>query len=297
MKICQEVKPDFCFSLHNAMIGGAFFYINHDFGNPLYKNLYKLLKSHKIPLHLGEAEIAFSKVFAPAIYESLSARNFYNYLETLRPDPENAINRGAGTYEYLSKFNNSSVSFYCELPYVKHPDISSKEISLENRGKLLLRNAQEYAYFMNSLGMIWSEIKNIVDTESPFYEEPKSKFENWISTDGDYNNILKNKSIFEINATRGQVLDLNQMTYYHLCNNRSLVRLLQETLKSRKKFNQRDREILKRNLVKVNALYDELMNDISKRLDFKTLEAIDLTSLVRVQLGAGLEVLNAILKN
>lgn len=64
----------------------------------------------------------------------------------------------------------------------------------------MLRNAQEYAYVMNSLGMIWSEIKNIVDIcESPFYDEPKSKFENWISTDGDYNNILKNKSLFEIN--------------------------------------------------------------------------------------------------
>lgn len=295
MTICEEVKPDFCFSLHNAMIGGAFFYISKDIGKIGFNELYKLLQKSKIPLHLGESEISFVKTFSPAIYESLTVQAFYDQVAKHRKDPENSINRGAGTYEYLKKFNTNAISFYCELPYVKHKSIASKKKSRHTRGKLLLRNAHEYAYLMTSLHKEWIEIHKFLNYQSPFFPGSNETFKNFKSSDLSLKEILEIPNFSE-ELTEGEALDLNLFSYYQLLNLSMFGRLVEDSILNppAKNITAKKRLILAKKRIK--KTYEEIFEAIAERVDLSTFEDIDLGTLVKVQLGSGLIILNNMLE-
>ena len=64
MKLMDEIRPDFVYSLHNSSFGGVYFYVNHA-NHAILDKLPLAAKRAGLPLHLGEPECAFSKVFAP----------------------------------------------------------------------------------------------------------------------------------------------------------------------------------------------------------------------------------------
>jgi hypothetical protein len=45
-----------------------------------------------------------------------------------------------------------------------------------------------------------------------------------------------------------------------------------------------------------NKIYDEIFEEVNKRVNFNSFEEIDLNTLVKVQLGSGLIVLNNMLR-
>lgn len=122
MKLMDEIKPDFVYSLHNSSFGGVYFYVSKN--DPMILSKLPLAaKRASLPLNLGEPECAFSKIFAPAIYEILSAVQYYDYYEkTLPGDPCEAMICGGSSLDYMNKVNPNAFILMCEEPYFYCPD-------------------------------------------------------------------------------------------------------------------------------------------------------------------------------
>src|SRR5690606_37540367 len=55
MRVIDELKPEFMYSLHNAEYGGVYYYLS-DQAEPLYGLLGEIPGWEGLPLHLGEPE-------------------------------------------------------------------------------------------------------------------------------------------------------------------------------------------------------------------------------------------------
>ena len=67
MKIIDNERPLFMYSLHNAGFGGAYWYITGAVPK-LHGRFHELAKRHGIPLALGEPEVPYCEKFADAVF-------------------------------------------------------------------------------------------------------------------------------------------------------------------------------------------------------------------------------------
>jgi hypothetical protein len=136
MRVIDEVKPDLLYSLHNAGFGGVYYYVS-DKCEPLYPAFHAIPEWFNLALDLGEPEVPFAESFAPAIYNIIDIRVFYDYLEKNgTPDPAAAIQAGTSSADYASKYG----SFYLvvEMPYFDDPRVNSqKQTDLLRRDAIL----------------------------------------------------------------------------------------------------------------------------------------------------------------
>lgn len=124
MKLMEEIKPDFVYTLHNASFGGVYWYVSHNRKDILDK-LPASAARQELPLNLGEPECAWSVVFAPAIYEFLQATNDYDYFEeTIGGDPYKFMHCGGSSMDYMKKVNPDAFILMTEEPYFYCADAS-----------------------------------------------------------------------------------------------------------------------------------------------------------------------------
>ncbi len=127
MKVIDEVKPDFIYSLHNAGFGGVYYYVS-DRCAPLYQTFHDIPEWFELALDLGEPEVPFATSYAPAIYGMITSRAFYDYLEQNgAPDPATIIQSGTSSAEYSSKYG--SFFLVVEMPYFDDPRVNSQKPS------------------------------------------------------------------------------------------------------------------------------------------------------------------------
>lgn len=125
MRVIDEVKPDLLYSLHNAGFGGVYYYVSGKC-EPLYPAFHAIPEWFNLALDLGEPEVPFAEPFAPAIYNLIDMRVFYDYLEKNgTPDPAAAIQSGTSSADYASKYG----TFYLvvEMPYFDDPRVNSQQ--------------------------------------------------------------------------------------------------------------------------------------------------------------------------
>ena len=73
MKVLEEIKPSFLYSLHNSAFGGAYWYIS-DRDETLVANLPQAAQHQDIPLSLGEPEMPCCKIYSTAVFEPVAIR-------------------------------------------------------------------------------------------------------------------------------------------------------------------------------------------------------------------------------
>lgn len=214
MKLMEEIKPDFVYTLHNSSFGGVYFYVNRDDPHILPK-LPDAAKRAHLPLNLGEPECAFSKTYAPAIYEFLQAPQYYDYYEeTLEGDPCDYMVCGGSSLDYMNTINPDAFVMMCEEPYFHCPD--SNDLSLcdhlsrreaimqgfELRQKIVDFTKEKYAIlkkyadpstqYMLALAMYTKDdgshkqaTISLMDAHSEEYDVPATKasrFDNFVAT-------------------------------------------------------------------------------------------------------------------
>jgi hypothetical protein len=127
MRVIDEIKPDFLYSLHNAGFGGVYYYTS-DRCEPLYETFSNIPTWFDLALDLGEPEVPFAETFAPAIYRIIATSDFYNYLEQNGvPDPAAAIDSGTSSADYASKYG--SFFLVVEMPYFDDPRVNDQSLS------------------------------------------------------------------------------------------------------------------------------------------------------------------------
>ena len=118
MKLIDEVKPAFIYSLHNAGFGGVYWYISNPLPE-LYDDMYAAANKVQVPLNLGEPEAPYCVAFAPAIYESMGIEQEYDYMEKYAPAGTNIGERFrvGNCSESYARPRYGSFTLLTELPY------------------------------------------------------------------------------------------------------------------------------------------------------------------------------------
>ena len=87
MRVIDELRPAFMFSLHNAEHGGVYYYVSRP-AEPLYQTLQDIPAWEGLPLHRGEPELPkLLQEVAPATFVMPSAQEMYDFIEQFGGDP------------------------------------------------------------------------------------------------------------------------------------------------------------------------------------------------------------------
>ncbi len=124
MRVIDEVKPTLLYSLHNAGFGGVYYYIS-EACEPLYATFHDIPTWFDLALDLGEPEMNNAVTLAPAIYQMLTSRDSYDYLEQNGiADPAEVLKSGASSAEYASR--HGSFFLVVEMPYYDEPRVNDQ---------------------------------------------------------------------------------------------------------------------------------------------------------------------------
>jgi len=147
MRLIDETKPAFLYSLHNSFFGGVYFYVGANC-SPLYPKFRTFVEKENLPLHLGQPEAPFIKRLAPAVFKMFSVGEYYDYQQKhTKKDPAKTLRMGANSDEYARRVANT----FClavEMPYWFDPriadasdsDITRREAILHGSAMTLQRN-------------------------------------------------------------------------------------------------------------------------------------------------------------
>lgn len=134
MRLMDEVKPHFIYSLHNGGFGGVFWYITSP-APEVYDALRNVALKHGVPLDLGEPELPAAVRFSQGIYACAGIVDQYDYLERYgEVDMKEFCERlrcGDCSSSYAAKRHNS-FTLLTEVPYFYDPridDMSDSDIS------------------------------------------------------------------------------------------------------------------------------------------------------------------------
>ncbi len=125
MKLLDETKPAFIYSLHNGGFGGAFWYISRDMGQEVYDEMYAAAAQGTVPLDLGEPEMPFVVNYSPAVYKMPCARDMYDFYEKFAPgNPAELMMGGDCSASYAGE---DAALLVTELPYFYDKRVDSKK--------------------------------------------------------------------------------------------------------------------------------------------------------------------------
>ena len=125
MTAITALRPVFVSSLHNAALGGGYFYLS-PYPKGIGESLRQLLHDRSIPLALGEPEIAWGTEHAPAIFECTTMAAHARFLCDIGdPHPERNLTAGETTYGF-SRAICDPLFLICEVPYFADPRIGDE---------------------------------------------------------------------------------------------------------------------------------------------------------------------------
>ena len=283
MKLMEEKKPQFMFSLHNSGFGGVYYYITEDAPKlyPIFKELPTLVN---LPLSLGEPEAPYLETYAPAVYNLSSITQEYDDIEkNSEMDPAQIITAGTCSDDYAAKVAGT-FTLVCEMPYYYDPriedlsesDITRKEARLYNVKKSLENNKQ--------LKAILDEIdEELPNKQSPFYRAVSHNLKTMLPyLKAEEKEILTNKEM-ERTAKVSEVFDNKIVSqFYQGLMLGMFKRLLHESL-------EKGSPLLKEKSNEIDQLFEKHFEELEKQLNYK---AIPIKDLVTVQLLAGLNTAN-----
>ncbi|QZN85260.1 M14 family zinc carboxypeptidase [Cellulomonas sp. C5510] len=117
MRLIDDVRPELMMSLHNAEMGGVYYYLSEDVPG-VVPALHAVPRALGLPLDTGEPESPSLRRMAPAVYWAMSTRDEYEYLESLGLDAASMVG-GESSAAYAARYG--TVSLVAELPYWSHP--------------------------------------------------------------------------------------------------------------------------------------------------------------------------------
>lgn len=290
----DRVRPDFHYSLHNLVTGGgSFFILTRDIGQPFYGQLHALLQEHRLAVETSQPLGEWCAKFDTGVYEQYSTRKIYDLLERSSPAPEEVLQHGAGSFEYLSDIHERSLTLVTEIPYLRHPDDASLAPTTESFRQLRLRTDADYKFIGTVILDAWDEVRGDLDASSPFYRKTfnglvavRDKLHDGLSSWPYKTRDLISNPAYSRMLTRGERVRIYQEKLFLLTQSYEFVRLLQASKQTPAVVNTTTR---------LEQLFQQALDEMSQQAGFDRLELVDHDSLARVQLGSGLIVLNSLL--
>ena len=162
MRLMEEYRPSFCYSLHNASFCGVYFYASQRLP-ALFQQFHKLVASQDLALHQGEPEVPYIQAWAQAVYPFFSVRDSYDYMEkNLGEDPAAYIMTGTSSADYLQQQVTDALTLVCELPYFTDPILDDNSPSGLSRRDALVESMQRTEKTLELIDAHFSALKSKV---------------------------------------------------------------------------------------------------------------------------------------
>ncbi len=283
MKIIDEVKPDFMFSLHNAGFCGVYWYVSHDI-KEMYPEFIKLAEDQDLPIHRGEPETPYIKEFHPAIFNMFGIQEAYDfYEENGVENPQELIKNGTSSDDYLKRVtNDQGYTLVCEMPYFYDKALDDDSPSMYDRREKMLEmydfSIEVFKYAKERFELI-REFCNLTSrlftTTADYIDNFKKRIEPRI-------HFTKTSDKYEGKATVAQAFDsMVASRYYSSLRLAMISRLCEEVI------NSHPERIKKISIIKseLDSKVEKIIEDVLNSTDF---EVIPIQKLVKVQVGSAL---------
>jgi len=288
MKVMQEARPDFMFSLHNCGFGGVYFYLSEE-SPRIYDVLHRLPAEQGLPLSLGEPEMPYAETFARAIYRLPTKADAYDFIESNTDlDPTEVLTGGTSSDDYARRFADT-LTLVCEMPYFYDERIVDTSDTEVTRREAVLENVATTRQRLEFMRKQWDRMADRLELESPFVATVRSQLktaagqlaarENWARTADDTDRPATVAELFDNRETSA---------FYQLLSLGVFRRLVEEELSHRIEIGKTETAAMS-TLNEVNEeltrYFKEASAELEGSLDYRV---IPIQKLVRVQLGSAL---------
>lgn len=167
MRMIEEIKPAFMFSLHNAGFGGVYYYLTRA-AEGLYPKLQGAALAQGLPLNLGEPEVPYSITLADAIYQMHGTHQTYDFLaQHSGKDPAPLINAGTSSSDYADRVAGT-FTLVCEMPYFDHLAVNDLTLSSVVRREAVLASLTESQEELAWLTQCYGAVSDLLVAKSRF---------------------------------------------------------------------------------------------------------------------------------
>lgn len=169
MNAIEQIRPDFMYSLHNAALGGTFYYASHRLPEPVFAGLRALAADRDLPLHAGEPEVPYAEPLSEAVFRLPTLVDHYEFQARMQPDrdPARTLAGGACSYEYARRFCDP-VTLVSELPYFVDPRIHDPTPADVSRRQLLASGLARDEELIGRLQELYERARPHLTEPTPF---------------------------------------------------------------------------------------------------------------------------------
>ena len=287
MKIIDDVHPTFIYSLHNSSFGGVYWYLT-DGDQKLFDKLHSVPSKYGLGISAGEPEMPYAVELSPAIYKMTNVKDDYDYEEKYgdKNDLISDNTMGGCSDDYANRRGKiESRIFVNEMPYFYDKRSSDTSPSDITHRDALPQSVEIGLADLNKWVPIFNEVKNYLTNENPFY-----LFVNERSS-GEKGLLAKKKWIMDnekdnSSATVSQKFDcIVETRWYSNLNIASLWRGCEYEITNNKSLSVKGKEKLQEASKKLEDIVDQNLSWLEDHLNY---QAIDISTLVKVQLECGL---------
>lgn len=164
MALCDRVRPALFVGLHNAELGGVYYYVTRALPG-IVDALMAIPHELGLPADAGEPESAELERIGGAVFRTPLARERYDYLDERGIDPVAEVS-GGGSADYLQQFG--TFSLVAELPYWTHPDAADTDPSGVSYRDVLREKASDLRTLAATLTVTLAAVSADLVLDTPF---------------------------------------------------------------------------------------------------------------------------------
>lgn len=278
MTLIEQIKPDLIYSLHNAGFGGAYFYIS-EVVEELWPQLYSLVKSQGLDLHLGEAEAPWMTKFADAIFEAPSITQAYDFIEAQGGDPAKALTGGTCSWDYAQRFCDP-FSMLCEMPYFNNALIHDTSESDMSRRMVILEGYERIKAQFHTIVEIYRSVEGELTSSSAYKDAIESHVQGIPQNLKAMINWAKSDPNTEETATKAERFDSLYVKrfYLYFLNLGMTIRMLETQIATTG-----ETPALSSALERAESAFAKISEELEEEMDYSV---IPIQKLVQVQLGS-----------
>lgn len=280
MRLIEEQRPDFIYSLHNSGFGGVYAYLSHEI-SAYYPDFYRVVDSQQLPLHLGEAEVPYARTFSKAVFGMIEIETAYDFLEQNGVEnPAAVIRSGASSMAYARRFGDP-LGIVVEMPYFYHPAIHDTSPSDMVRRDAILAGLKQSRAHADLLRRQYDAVKDSLTVQSAFRDTLEATLAQQEGHLAAQENWAKNDPALDAQATVAEKFDnLYVRRFYELLSTGMFVRMIEEEMRA-----SGETPVLSQALEAMQAEFEREAAALENEIDY---DVVPIQKLVRVQLGAGL---------
>ncbi|MFI6532959.1 M14 family zinc carboxypeptidase [Nonomuraea sp. NPDC050547] len=263
MRLMDEVKPDFVYSLHNGELQGAFYYLSRELPG-LAEELATVASGRGLPLHMGPPEIPSARQIGPAAY--ITPRG---------AELGEVYGIGGGSVDYADRFG--ALHLVTELPYWADPAVSDQTPTGQVYGDTIAAHLASQRDLIAELRRSMAAVGADLTVTSPF----RRSMEDFVATHDAYISEWEGFPGTDRPATVAEVVGNEQLKHsMRLRYGGTLLRMLDAELAAGNPT-----PAIRAERARVRALFDAWFAEADAGF---TATPIPIRTLVAVQLGAAL---------